>query len=455
MSVASLPRIHIAPSGRHFQTAAGRPFVPFGVNYYRPGTGWAPKLWQMFDADLTKQHLELLREYGGNCARVFITYGSMYMEKGKLAEEGMAKFDRFLELAEASGIYVHPTGPDHWEGQPTWYNRDQYCEETFQSLESFWRLFAARYKGRNVIFAYDLRNEPMVAWDTPGLQSRWKAWVKTRYGTASAAAKAWGAASVDLANVSIPEDKDKPGDRMLLDYQLCREEAADEWTRRQSQAIKSADPNAMVTVGNIQWSIPSNTWKPSSYGAFRPQRQAKYQDFMEFHFYPLEKGGYEYDDPIMERRNIAYLEGIAREFAKIGKPVVLAEFGWYGGGSYSKGKSGDTKFATDQQQADLVEKFVKVTDGMVCGWLNWGLFDHPEARDCSRCMGLFTVDGTPKAWGRKFKELAAHYAGRKIEPRALGARPELPWDQCVTDAAAAKAFRDDYLRAFDGSEFKL
>lgn len=445
---ARLPKVRIAADGRSF-VAGGRPYMPFGVNYYRPGTGWAPKIWRMFDADATARDLALLAEYGGNCIRVFCTYGSMYMEKGALIEEGMAKFDRLLELAEANGLYVHPTGPDHWEGEPAWLGRDHYSNETLEALEGFWKLFAARYKGRNVIFAYDLRNEPMVPWDAPSLRTRWSAFVKDRYGTAAAAAKAWGLDAVDLNHLPIPEDKDKPGDRMLLDYQLCREDAADEWTRRQVRAIKSADPDAMVTVGNIQWSVPANTWRPSSYGAFNPHRQAPLLDFMEFHFYPLERGGYEYDDPIIEQRNLSYLEAVAREFARTGKPVVLAEFGWYGGGTYSKGRTGgDTKFASEQQQAEFVAKLVSVTDGLVCGWLNWGLYDHPEARDVSRCTGLFTVDGRPKAWGVKFKELAAHYAGRQFVPRTLSGRPELPWEACVTDSAAARAFRDEYLKAF-------
>jgi hypothetical protein len=30
--------------------------------------------------------------------------------------DGLAKFDRFLELAEAAGTYVRPTGLDHWGG---------------------------------------------------------------------------------------------------------------------------------------------------------------------------------------------------------------------------------------------------------------------------------------------------------------------------------------------------
>jgi hypothetical protein len=38
----ALPRIKIAKDGRTFETEAGRPFVPFGVSYFRPNTGWAP-----------------------------------------------------------------------------------------------------------------------------------------------------------------------------------------------------------------------------------------------------------------------------------------------------------------------------------------------------------------------------------------------------------------------------
>jgi hypothetical protein len=45
-----LPKIRVAKDGRTFVTDEGKPFVPFGVNYYRPGTGWAPQIWKTFDA---------------------------------------------------------------------------------------------------------------------------------------------------------------------------------------------------------------------------------------------------------------------------------------------------------------------------------------------------------------------------------------------------------------------
>src|SRR6266540_3368592 len=113
---APLSKIQIASNGRSFETADRRPFVPFGVNYYRPGTGWAPQVWKQFDAEATRRDFARMKELGVNCVRVFLSYGSFCREAGVLDTNGLAKFDQFLAVAEAAGMYVHPTGPDHWEG---------------------------------------------------------------------------------------------------------------------------------------------------------------------------------------------------------------------------------------------------------------------------------------------------------------------------------------------------
>jgi hypothetical protein len=60
--------------------------------------------------------------------------------------------------------------------------------------------------------------------------------------------------------------------------------------------------------------------------------QARFLDFLQVHFYPLESGFYEYAGEEPRRRNLAYLESVVREVAAPGKPVVLAEFGWYDAG---------------------------------------------------------------------------------------------------------------------------
>jgi hypothetical protein len=449
----SLPKVRVAEDGRTFRTDADRPFVPFGVNYYRPGTGWAPQVWKQFDADATRRDFDQLRELGGNCVRVFLTFGSFYQEPGALAPEGVEKFDRFLELADAAGIYVHPTGPDHWEGVPEWMRTDHFADEDIlQALEAFWTLLAGRCRGRPTIFAYDLLNEPTVRWDGGFMARRWNRWLAENYHTPEQAARAWGVSRETMAwgNVPVPPAEDKPSDPHLLDYQRCRETVADEWTRRQAEAIKAADPDALVTVGLIQWAIPANLPSVRHYAAFRPERIAPWLDFLEVHFYPLDRGAYEYRSDEESDRNLAYLESVVREVAAPGKPVVIAEFGWYGGGSFTQG-NWTSRPAGEEEQAEWCTRVVETTAGMACGWLNWGFHDHPGARDVSQLTGLLTATGDVKAWGRRFRTLAERYAPGVPPPPALVGRPDLDWDLCVTSSQAGHRFREEYYRAFRAS----
>lgn len=380
-----LPKIRVDADGRGFVTDAGKPFVPFGVNYYRPDTGWAPQIWKAFDADVTRRDFATMKSLGVNCVRVFLTFGSFFSEPSGLDATGRAKFDQFLAMAEDSGIYVHPTGPDHWEGVPQWAQGDRFADEKLLAAqENFWRLFARRYRGRNVILAYDLLNEPSVGWNPP-------------------------------------EGAD------LLAYQRAREDIADEWTRRQVAAIKSEDPLALVTVGLIQWSVPSLLPHVKHYSGFRPSRQAKFLDFMEVHFYPLDSGPGDF-----ESRNLAYLESVVREVAAPGKPVVVAEFGWNRSGG-------------EVQQARWCGRAVELTAGLACGWLNWGLYDVAQARDGSNFCGLLTPDGTKKAWAGEFQRLAGSLT---IPPARPLNRPALDWDRCLTDPKAADEFRETYFDAW-------
>jgi hypothetical protein len=141
---------------------------------------------------------------------VFLSYGSFFMEPDTLSPEGLAKFDQFLAMAEAAGIYVHPTGPDHWEDMPAWAARDRIADErVLAALETFWSRFAQRYCGRSVIFAYDLLNEPEVSWDSPATQTKWNAWLQAHYGAADKQAAAWRGAS--LGKAASPRGQGRPG----------------------------------------------------------------------------------------------------------------------------------------------------------------------------------------------------------------------------------------------------
>lgn len=447
---APLPKILIRQDKKGFVTSEGKDFVPFGVTYYRPGTGWAPQVWKQWDAEKTKQDFALMKSYGINCVRVFLSFGSFYPKPGQLDPVGLEKFDAFLSIAEEAGIYVHPTGPDHWEGLPEFMKPDRYSAETsLQALEMFWKKFAERYRGRTVIFAYDLLNEPEIGWDTPNLWALWNRKVAERYQTPDKVIAAWGLtnATIPFGRMRIPRKKDAPGSVEMKEYQAFREDVAETWTRRQVEAIRAVDPSALITAGLVQWSVPVMLASPGHYSAFRPERQSKYLDFMEIHFYPLDGGPYEYQGEESEMRNLAYLESVVRDVARNGKPVVVAEFGWYGGG---KPKFDNNKHpaATEAQQAQWCSRLIDTTAGMACGWLNWGFFDQPEATDASEMSGLVTAEGKSKVWGTAFKEIGKRWTSSPPTARKLGERPEIPWEACVSSAAAGNEFRKKYLEAF-------
>ena len=133
--------------------------------------------------------------------------------------------------------------------------------------------------------------------------------------------------------------------------------------------------------------------------------------------------------------------------AKPGKPVVVAEFGWYGGGKPTVDQ-GKHPPATEEQQARWCQGVVKTTAGLAVGWLNWGFYDQPEAQDVSQLTGLLTADGRLKAWGQEFSRLSSSFSRRAIPPARKMERPTLDWDLCVTSTEESQQFRQTYFKAF-------
>ena len=444
-----LPRIRVAPDGHGFVGSDGKAFVPFGVTYFRPGTGWAPQVWKQFDAEATRRDFAALKAMGANTVRVFLSFGSFFPTPDRVDPEGLAKFDQFLALAEEAGLYVHPTGPDHWEGLPAWAQGDRVADEpVLQALELFWKQFAARYRGRTALFAYDLLNEPEVRWNTPAMLARWNAWLVHEYGSAEKTVAAWTNSDrkLDWGAVAIPA-KDAPPSVELRDFQHCREAVAVEWTRRQAVAIRAVDPEVLVTVGLIQSSVPVSVAGPWHYAAFRPDKLAPLLDFMEVHFYPLAHGFYDYRNADDETRNLAYLDSVVRAVARRDKPTVIAEFGWYGGGKPTIDQ-GQHAFASEEQQARWSRLVVEQSAGLATGWLNWAFHDHPAAGDVTEFIGLLTSDGRVKAWGREFTRLARQFGTAMPAPSDFAGRPEMNWDELTVSGPARERFQVEYLEAF-------
>ncbi len=398
--------ISAAPDGRGFvEHDSGRAYVPFGTNYYDPNTGWAPKLWRRFDAAKVRDHFRVMSEIGVNCARVFLTAGSFQPTAETIDEQALAKLDKMVEIARQANIRLILTGPDHWEGQPDYWRPDRFAgEAALEALDRFWDVVGRRYQGEPAIFAWDLLNEPHLPWFVKQWDPKWHAWLHATYADRKALASAWGDELTDADqwdNVAVPEDRPDAGNPRLRDWQRFREHLADEWVRRQVEAIRRVDPTHLVTVGYIQWSYPLiRSGNPGRYAAFNPHRQARLLDFVTIHFYPTLGGPFQSERNWQE--NMSYLQAVLA-YCHAGEPVVLGEFGWYGGGAPQR-----HPYLSEEQQAHWIGEEVEATCSLADGWLSWPFADTPSSGDISLYAGLVKPDLTLKAWGHKFKALAAN-----------------------------------------------
>ena len=341
--------------------------------------------------------------------------------------EALEKFDRYLSIARETGIRLIPTGPDHWEGVPDYDQPDMFCgPEVFQALDYFWSQMAARYRDEPAIFAWDLRNEPMVKWDGPFMRQGWQTYLKERYGSDQAVSDAWDGAfsseeSLEKGTVNIPEDRPSPNDPRVYDYQLYREQVARKWTERQVRAIRQAGDRHMVTIGYIQWSFPGylGSGSPSGYGAFRPSVLADLLDFDCAHFYPMFGGP---ANEALTQANLHYLLDWLR-FCDTSRPILLEEYGWYGGGVLNE----DLGYYSLEQQVDWNRRLLEATKGVASGWLCWPFADTRTSTDMSRLGGMVDAQLQPKPWGLFFRQYAEQL--RKEPPVYSADRKPLKWTE--------------------------
>lgn len=451
---ADLPFIEVDPASKTSfrERGTGKPFVSVGLNYFDPQTGWAPKVWQQFDEARVREQLDLVAGAGFNTIRVFITLTSFETEQGKVSGDGPAKFRKLLDLCRTRGIYVIPTGPELWEGAPAWYKGDRFADEMLLTAEeSWWRRFAAEFANDPAIFAWDLANEPAVAWKGPAMQARWNEWLKTRYGTREKMADAWKMPLDKVEEpgaVSIPPDQPARGDRKLLDYQRFREHVGGEWVRRMTTAIRAGDRNHMVTVGHIQWASPVLLPSVWHYAGFDLKAETKLVDFTTVHFYPLDHPR-PCDSPEGIPANAIYLQALLHDCSG-GKPLMLGEFNWYGGGGLQGHAGWELPEKPVEHQVEWCGELLSVSRGRLCGWLNWAFADTPTARDISRWSGCWTTDLQLKPWGKVFSDFAKSTAGSPLPARPFDAwltSVKFDRDLALTDPAVANEYRQQLRKA--------
>ncbi|MBI4580464.1 MAG: hypothetical protein HY718_12220, partial [Planctomycetes bacterium] len=267
----------------------------------------------------------------------------------------------------------------------------------------------------------------------------------TKYGSADKIAAAWGVPADKVESpgrIGIPPDKPARGDRRLLDYQRFREHVGDAWTQRMVAAIRAADRRHMITIGHIQWASPVMLPGVRHYAGFDLRTNARRPDFTTIHFYPVASPR-PCDAPEGIAVNRAYLQALLHD-CSVGKPLMLGEFNWYGGGGLHGHAGWELPEKPIEHQAEWCNELLDVTRGRVCGWLNWAFADTPTARDITRWSGCWTADLKLKPWGKVFGEFARAKTRHPEPPRAfdeaVGATP-FDRDAALTDPAVGNEYR--------------
>lgn len=435
----------------------GEIFVPFGCNYFDAHCGWPPQVWRKFDHTKIEQDFAKMEDLGVNVARVFLTLKSFMPKMDEIDEKALEHLHDLINCAEKHCIYLILTGLETWEGVPEWC-RDFFADEaTLQGEEFFWTSIAKELSQEKYVFAYDLKNEPLIPWKSTAMVTRWNTWLRTRYNTRQKLAESWLdlAPSENWGSIELPDDglADKPSDPRLYDFQVFREEIAYSWTKRLVRAIRSVDKNHMVTVGLIQFlpfERPYSDYDKRPYSGFDPCNLAELLDFISIHAYPYSPVQGLFDPFTSEEsfdKALRYVEALVR-YCYFGKPVVLEEFGWYGGGAAPglvPGGAESLPYRTQEEQAMWCRSVVESTMGCASGWVVWLYQDTPQASDISRYGGLVSYNGSVKEWGKTFKELSERIRGKRLKRVPGVASIEFDKKKVLTSRTAIIDFWKNYF----------
>lgn len=274
--------IRVSDDGRYFVGArTGRRFVPLGFNYdhdehYRLLEDYWHDEWEKVLADM-----HTMRDYGANVIRIHLQLAKFLQSPTEAHERELEQLDRLIKLANELGLYLDLVGLccyHSWE-VPAWYDAMDY-RERWQVQAFFWEILAKRYADETAIFCFDLMNEPVV----PGKTRPSGAWLGKEYA---------GKNYIQF---------------ITLDGTVgSRSDIAQAWLSGLKQTIRTYDANHMITVGLVDWSLPSSPMK----SGFFPRKIMSEVDFISAHLYP-------------ESGKPQEMINILRGFC-VGKPVVIDE----------------------------------------------------------------------------------------------------------------------------------
>ena len=429
--------VSVAPDRWNFQTSDGEFISPLGgniLNDVHPALG---TLFTNFDARECDWRLGLMSELGLNCLRQAIGVNEVFDPQVGLKKDGLKNWDTFIALCEKHGIYLMPVGG--YIGGNDWFDVEKLADSGRALDEScaFWEAFCGHFKAHPAIWAWDLRNELLydvqehmtVAHAANAipvearLKDRWPHYLETRYGTLEAMNRAYATQYSDFEVVpSSVRFEEKPFDLCAFDFRNYLNERGYHWCKAQCEVIREVAPTHMICSGNNTWLSPDqDLWLANG---FHNRALHDLFDFVTHHPYPALQCLPEYsrdplDDVAQNGPKWRFWKNACIGMSRLdfyNKPVVLQEWGWYGGGTSRF--LNELPFRSEEEHAHYAEKLMDALAPHVNGFLNWPTFDMPAANDISNHGGIWTHDGQPKKLARVYREWGAKIRERRARRRA-------------------------------------
>jgi len=421
-----MKRVRVAPDRWNFELeGSGDPISPIGGNILGDLHPVRGTLFDHFDAADCDRRLGLMADLGLNCLRQAIGCNRVFDPQTGLRAEGLRHWDVFIKLAEKHGIYLMPVGG--YIGGGDWFDIARLADGDRALAEScaFWDAFSTHYAGHPAIWAWDLRNELLYsanphflqesgadpAGTTHAILSGWPDWLEARYGTVTAMSTWHGTSYRSFTEVPAKVDfEEAPFDPRCADVRSYLNERGFQWCKAQCDVIRDRSPQHMIVQGNNGWLSPDQDLFLAN--GFHNHALHELFDFVTIHPYPAHQaatGGR--GDPLEGGAAADYWYSACIGMARMehfGKPIVVQEFGWYGGGRSAF--LGPLPVRTEEEHAEYMEFLINALLPHANGFLNWPTFDMPSAADISNHGGIFTHDGKPKALSRVFRRLAGRVA---------------------------------------------
>ena len=281
-----LERVKLGVTPRTFATVSSdHPWRVWGFNYDRDPRGrliedyWRDE-WPKVETDFAT-----MKRLGANVVRIHLQFGKFCPRPDEVDSDQIGQLDRLLALAERTRLYLDLTGLGCYRKAdvPAWYDALDEAGR-WRAQVRFWEAVAGRCRSSPAVFCYDLMNEPVV----PGDRQEAGDWLGKGPGFAG---------KFYIQKITLD-----PGDRP-------RPEVARQWMKTLRDAIRRVDPDHLITVGLVDWSLN----QPGKlFSGITPAVVAEELDFVAVHLYP-ESGKVD--------ANLATL----RQFQIGAKPLIVEE----------------------------------------------------------------------------------------------------------------------------------